>query len=400
MTNRKFSRKRLVQALGLLALGLVLLVGSVVGYSQVAGPPSTTVSATTTANGSLDVELFPGVRLRATFVVDCSSGDPSKHTLRTNTTLSILVIGTEGQPLTAQSITHIQVTASAAGRTIASGLSTGDFTLSTSGGVTIITPILKTSSGQSKICLVPTDIIDNTTDPGFLTINPSCGCTITRIVVTVTPKTEAGGSRRADGFRLIDKPLDSELKIRIELVGEGTIRLDLTPRARALRVTAPTGVAGGGLANLDPKFLLDADARKKLRDGYSVKPCRGAIELVVTLHDFIASGEISMPRDLNNPGGERERVREPDRSDLKTLLMADKQNYDASLDIKLDLNITFLNCSTPNELVVPIAYSRGQENIDATTGRPVPGPFQIRREGEIYYINPAKPDVMGLNAGP
>ncbi len=402
MTNYKFSHKRIVQALGLLALSLVLLVGSAGGYSQPAEPPSSTVSATTTGNGSLDAELFPGVRLRATFVVDCSSGDPSKHTLLRNTALSITVIGTEGQPLTAQSITHIRVTASVAGRTIqiASGLSPADFTLSTSGNVTIIAPKLKTSSGQPKFCLVPTDIIDNTTDPGFLTINPSCSCTITRIVVTVTPKTGAGGLRRPDRFRLIDKPLDSELKIRIELVGAGNVRLDLQPQTRTLKVIAPAGVSGGGLRGLDPKFLLDADTRQNLHNNYAAVPCRGAIELVVTLHDLIVSGEISVPRDLNNPGGERERVSRPDRRDAETLLMEERQNYSASLDIKLDLIITFFDCSAPNVLVVPINYSRGQENIDANTGRPVPDPFQIRREGELFYINPEKPDVMGLNAGP
>jgi hypothetical protein len=94
MTNRKFSRKRFGQALGLLALGLVLLVGSAeygsadygrmgaqqqvwVATQEEESPATFSIEATVNRNGGLQAQLpdppdGPGVFLEVQWVVDVS----------------------------------------------------------------------------------------------------------------------------------------------------------------------------------------------------------------------------------------------------------------------------------------------------------------------------------------
>jgi hypothetical protein len=116
MTNRKFSRKRIGQALGLLALSLVLLVGSTgygsADYGRISGaqqvwalaqqdesPATFLVEATVNRNGGLQVQLpdppeGPGVFLEVQFVVD-GSREPHQLVPR-GTIVSIFGIAKEG----------------------------------------------------------------------------------------------------------------------------------------------------------------------------------------------------------------------------------------------------------------------------------------------------------------
>jgi hypothetical protein len=160
MTSHKLSRKRLGQALGLLALCLVLLVGSAeYGRGQNGGTQvwtSFSVGAQTDANGALRAEILPNVELRSVFVVDCSNPDPLKHTLLAGAQLVISTFGLPGQLLTAATITAIQVIA--VEKPLFAQLVPADFTTSTGGSTTVIEPKLKTSGGQTKICTGPVQL--------------------------------------------------------------------------------------------------------------------------------------------------------------------------------------------------------------------------------------------------
>lgn len=146
----------IAKALFLLALGVALLLDST-NYGQEGEqppttqeqPPETFVKARTVTNGGLNAQIMPGVNLAVDFVVDCSDPDPLKHRPTANREVMIWVTGTPGQPLTAETITSIEVRVG----DLYQQLPSDDFTVATSGGRTTITPKTKTSSGRTKICL-------------------------------------------------------------------------------------------------------------------------------------------------------------------------------------------------------------------------------------------------------
>jgi hypothetical protein len=97
MTSLKSSRKRIGQALGLLALGLVLVLGGV-GYGQSQDQPVNTVPLLTNANGGLSGSLFSWLQLSIDFVVDRPkpAANPSDKLLR-NTQVGVVIVGTPGK---------------------------------------------------------------------------------------------------------------------------------------------------------------------------------------------------------------------------------------------------------------------------------------------------------------
>jgi hypothetical protein len=106
MTNLKISRKRIVQALGLVALGLALLVGSkdtgqaLAGAAQEQQTPIFSVETTVNEKGGLEVELpvvIPGVLsvvLSVRSVLDTTKQPPAL--LPTGTLVSILGVAKAG----------------------------------------------------------------------------------------------------------------------------------------------------------------------------------------------------------------------------------------------------------------------------------------------------------------
>jgi hypothetical protein len=379
MTSRQFSRKRIGQALGLVALGLVLLVGgSGYGQSPDNPPPIAIVNTSITSSGGVDAELFPDTRVKADFAVDCSDPNPLNHKLlQPKTPASLLATGTPNQPLTAQTITSLRVSA----LSLFTLLTPADFTITSSGGTTIITPKLKTSTGRTKFCMVSQDKEDPpkvSVDirPELLILPENCTCKIKSINITVGPKrggTAPAGIADLPGYHRIEGPLDSELTVKIDLEGTGNVQLDLKPLLRSFRLarldgSPPSWVWDQPVA-LNPDLLLDADARETL-NRFERWTCRD-IEFTVTLHDLIVSGEVSMP----GAGGGRERVIRPDRNAVGERL-ADRSDFPVFLDVGLQLGIT-VDCPPPRTLSFPIGYGRG--------------PFLMHRRGDVFYINPPTP---------
>ncbi len=96
MTNYKFSHKRIVQALGLLALSLVMLVGSAeYGQTQEQSQATLTFETATDRNGSVNVQIpIPGnVSLFVRFMVNLST---TPHSLLMNTLIGIEIVGKPG----------------------------------------------------------------------------------------------------------------------------------------------------------------------------------------------------------------------------------------------------------------------------------------------------------------
>jgi hypothetical protein len=312
MTSLKTSRKRIGRALGLLALGLVLLVGSS-SYGQAGDVSTERVVGTTGNNGNLDVEVLPAdpparsdpVRLRVTFVLDCSK---RPHLPLKGAQVVIDITGSE--PLTAQNIRSIQIYS---GGSLFDELTPDEFTI-TPGNPTIISPKLKVAPNQTKICLQagppapgrrvmdPPAATPATSDPdpgdpplpgippapsqppppnplvpapGLVAIWPPnrqvCGCSIMQVTITVDPpmgdfgkdkRTDNKPERKTRGYHdpnrsdgVVKDPLETVVTIRLDTnEADATLSFDFSVDERTLYVAttdATTGATTAAGINLD-----------------------------------------------------------------------------------------------------------------------------------------------------
>jgi hypothetical protein len=389
MTSRKFSRKRIGQALGLLALGLVVLVGSA-GYGQTQTttfPPSVAVETQVGTNGRLDVEIFANTRFQVDFMVDGTT-----HTLiKQGISVVIVTTGTSGKPLRPDTITSIQ---SLVQGHLVAVLTPADFTISggsnnsMAGGPIIITPKARTSGGQTKLLH---NLVVAQDDSGLLEppvgaefkSNKLCGCEILKISVKIEgPKNYT--SEGVNGDRVNDV-VKSYATITVETKGTGTIKFDIKDVLRYLSVYTYDELTDTERAE-DFTLQSSVDAGelvspKELRRIREPRECGKPIIMRIELRNLILREKDG---DKEKPGSDHNRkANDISLQDYLTHLGGRRGWLRTYLTTAFSLTFKVEDGGCSDDHYVRIIY--------------VLGPFTIKfGGGDTYYIRPNTMNVEGV----